>query len=106
MEKKFEFTPRMLLTVLLLTLGIIIAAVPKNTTTPYRLSADQILEEIKSGTQFIHPDIIAQMLVEKDPILQLIDVRPQSEFEKYSLPGAINIPIDDLLSSENRYLID
>ncbi|MBK7030220.1 MAG: rhodanese-like domain-containing protein [Bacteroidales bacterium] len=89
-----------MITVILLSLGLIIAAVPKNTTTPYKLSANQILDEIKSGTQFLEPEQIAQMLVEKDPYLQLIDVRPLNEFEKFSLPGAISIPIDNLLSPE------
>jgi len=98
--KKITFTPRMLLTTILLIMGVIIAAVPKNTTTPYKLSAEQILDEIKSGTQYLEPEQIAQMLVEKDPYLQLIDLRPQSEFEKFNLNGSINIPIDNLLSSD------
>lgn len=96
----------MLLTTILLIMGVIIAAVPKNTTTPYKLSAVQILDEIKSGTQYLEPEQIAQMLVEKDPYLQLIDIRPQSEFEKFSLNGAINIPIDNLLSSEYVEIFD
>ena len=95
-----KFTPRVILSIVLISLGLIIAAVPKNTTTPFKLSANQILDELKSGTQYVEPDNIAQMIVEKDPTLQLIDVRPQSEFEKFSLPGAINIPIDNLLSPD------
>jgi len=104
--KKFQFTPRQMLSVIILSLGIIIAAVPKDTTTPYKLTAEQILDEMKSGTQYLHPDLIAQMLVEGDPTLQLIDVRPASEFEKYHLPGAINIPFDDLLSPEHQYMLN
>lgn len=104
--KKITFTPRMLLTTILLIMGVIIAAVPKNTTTPYKLSATQILDEIKSGTQYFEPEQIAQMLIEKDPYLQLIDIRPQSEFEKFNLNGAINIPIDNLLSTEYVEVFD
>lgn len=104
--KKITFTPRVVVTIILLSLGLIIAAVPKNTTTPYKLSANQILDEIKSGTQFLEPEQIAQMLVEKDPYLQLVDVRPQNEFEKFSLPGAINIPIDNLLSPDFVEIFD
>lgn len=40
------------------------------------------------------------MIVAKDPALQLIDVRSKDEFEKFSLPGAINIPLTDLLSDK------
>lgn len=101
-----NFTPRVILSIVLISLGLIMAAVPKNTTTPFKLSADQILDELKSGTQYLEPDNIAQMIVEKDPTLQLIDVRPQSEFEKFNLPGSINIPIDNLLSPDFQDILN
>ena len=91
---------RLVLASTILPLGLIIAAVPENTTKPYKLTAEQMLEEVKEDLQFIHPDQVADMLVQKDPSLQLIDVRSSDEFEKFSLPGAINIPIENLLSEE------
>ncbi|HCE58831.1 MAG TPA: hypothetical protein DER09_13635 [Prolixibacteraceae bacterium] len=91
---------RMILATALVPLGLIIAAVPENTTKPYKLTAEQLLEEVKSGTQFMQPDEIADMVIAKDPTLQLIDVRAVDEFEKFSLPGAINIPLVDILSPE------
>ena len=91
---------RLILASTILPLGLIIAAVPENTTKPYKLTAEQMLGEVKEELQFIHPDQVADMLVQKDPSLQLIDVRSSDEFEKFSLPGAINIPIENLLSEE------
>jgi rhodanese-related sulfurtransferase len=98
--KQITLSPRMTLTAVLLLLGVIIAAVPKNTTTPYKLSATQILDELKSGTQYLEPEQVAQMLVEKDPYLQLIDIRSLNEYEKFSLQGAVNIPLVNLLSPD------
>ncbi|WP_372772980.1 rhodanese-like domain-containing protein [Mangrovibacterium sp.] len=91
---------RIILASVVVPLGMIIAAVPENTTKPYRLTADQLLDEVKEELQFVNPDQIADMLVQKDPSLQLIDVRSRAEFEKFSLPGAINIPIESLLSDD------
>ena len=91
---------RLILATALIPLGLIIAAVPENTTKPYKLTAEQLLEEVKSGTQFIGPDEVADLLIAKDPSLQLIDVRSAAEFEKYSLPDAINIPLVDILNPE------
>lgn len=91
---------RIILATAIIPLGLIIAAVPENTTKPYKLTAEQLLEEVKSGTQFMQPDEIADMVISKDPTLQLIDVRAANEFEKFSLPGAINIPLVDILSPE------
>ncbi len=92
--------PRLVLASVIIPLGLIMAAVPENTTKPYKLTAEQLLEEVKSGTQFIQPDEVADMVISKDPSLQLIDVRSAAEFEKFSLPNAINIPLVDILNPE------
>ncbi len=97
---------RLILASVLIPLGIIIAAVPENTTKPFRLTAGELLEEVREGTQFVSTDEIADLLVQKDPSLQLIDVRTQNEFEKYNLPGSINIPLADLLSEEWADFLD
>lgn len=89
-----------ILAIAILPLGLIIAAVPENTTRPYKLTADELLIEVMENRQFMGPDEIAQMLIDKDPSLQLIDVRSKDQFEKFSLPNAINIPLESLLSSE------
>jgi rhodanese-related sulfurtransferase len=91
---------RLILAAAIIPLGLIIAAVPENTTKPYKLNPEQLLEEVKSGTQFIQPDEVADMVIAKDPSIQLIDVRSADEFEKFSLPGSINIPLVDILNSE------
>jgi len=91
---------RLILASTLIPLGLIIAAVPENTTKPYKLTAEQLLEEVNNGTQFLSPDEVADMIVNKDPSLQLIDVRSVAEYEKFSLPNSINIPLVDILSPE------
>jgi sulfur-carrier protein adenylyltransferase/sulfurtransferase len=90
----------------IIPLGLIIAAVPQNTTHPYKLTASQLLDEVNTRTQFISPETIADMIVKKDPTLQLIDVRSLDEFEKFSLPGAIHIPVADLLSDQYVAVFD
>ena len=98
--------PRIWLAAFIIPLGLIIAAVPQNTTHPYKLTASQLLEEVNTRTQFVTPETVADMIVKKDPTLQLIDVRSQDEFEKFSLPGAINIPVADLLSDQHIEIFD
>ena len=55
------------LTLVLLILALVIAFVPQNTTRPYKLTATQLLTEIRTGTQFISPDEVADKIVRKDP---------------------------------------
>ncbi|MEI7723987.1 MAG: rhodanese-like domain-containing protein [Bacteroidota bacterium] len=94
------------LTLVLLILALIIALVPQNTTRPYKLTAEQLLAEIRTGTQFISPDEVADKIIQKDPSIQLIDVRNPREFEMFNLPGAINIPLQDILSEGNTDVLN
>lgn len=91
---------RVILASIFIPLAAIIAAVPANTTKQYELTAEQLLNEVKEGIQFVTADQIADMIVQKDPSLRLIDVRSSDEFNKFHLTDAINIPISDLLSEE------
>lgn len=95
-----------ILAMFIIPMGLIIAAVPANKTKPYKLTADQLLEEVNTKTQYVTPEVVADMIVSKDPVLRLIDVRSQEEFEKFSLPDAINIPIADLLSDQNTDILN
>ncbi len=92
---------RNLLAAIIIPLGLIIAAVPENTTKPYKLTAKQLLEEVRAGNQFVSTDMVADMLVQKDLTLQLIDVRTSDEFDKFHLPGAINVPLSEILADES-----
>ena len=90
----------------IIPLGMIIAAVPQNVTKPYKLTASEMLAVASNNSQYMTPDAVADLLIQKDPNLQLIDVRTPDEFVKYSLPGAINIPLADLLSDEFTDILD
>jgi rhodanese-related sulfurtransferase len=94
------------LTLILLILALVIALVPQNTTRPYKLTAAQLLAEIRTGTQFISPDEVADKIIQKDPSIQLIDVRNPREFDMFSLPGAINVPLQDILSEGNTDILN
>lgn len=98
--------PRNLLALFIIPMGLIIAAVPQNKTKPFRLTADEMLAEVNTRTQFVTPEVVADMLVNKDPSLRLIDVRSQDEFDKFSLPGAVNVPLADLLSEHYTDLLN
>lgn len=94
------------LTLIFMILGVVIALVPQNTTRPYKLTADQMLAEIRTGTQFVSPDEVAGKIISKDPSIQLIDVRNPRDFDMFSLPGAVNVPLQDILSPEHDDLLN
>jgi len=101
-----KINPRILLAMFVVPLGIILAFVPANTTHPYKLSPTDLLEHVNSGMQYFTPDEVAHMVVTKDPSLVLIDIRSETDYEKFHLPGAINIPLSSLLEDEWRDYVD
>lgn len=92
--------PRLYLALIIIPLGMIMAAIPRNTTHPYKLSPEALLEQVNNGVQYFSPDEIANMIINKDPSFLLIDVRGQAEYEKFHLPGAINVPLSELLADQ------
>jgi len=92
--------PRLYLALIVVPLGMIMAAIPQNTTHPYKLTPDELLEHVNSGMQYFAPDEVADKIINKDPSLLLIDVRSEDEYEKFHLPGAISIPLSSLLEEQ------
>lgn len=65
-----------------------------------------LLNDIHSANRYINTDQLAKRMIDEDPIVFLVDVRPASAFEVYTLPGAINIPLNDLLNEDWRGYLD
>ncbi len=101
-----KINPRILLAIVLIPMGLIIAMVPEDTAVNRKVATGQILQEISSGSQFVSPDEVARLIIEGNPALQLIDVRSSSEFDNFSLPGAVNIPLTDIMSPGWRDILD
>jgi rhodanese-related sulfurtransferase len=81
----------------LVLLGVLLAFSSIKTNIKEEISPDVLHKNIVEQTRYISVEKVAKMLVEKDPSIILIDVRPVKEFEKFSLPDAISIPLDSIL---------
>ncbi len=93
-KKRYVF-----LTVLLLAIVFITIFIPEKQNRE-QIEPEELLAELKDETRFFTTDEIAEKIIMEDPSLQLIDVRSPEEFEQYGLPGAINIPIENILDTE------
>ena len=61
---------------------------------------------MKDGSHLLSTDAIADMIVQKDPGIQLIDVRSLEEYETFHLPGAIHVPLSNILAEEYSGMFD
>lgn len=82
----------------LLTVGLALALVPERKT---RLLA----EAAHLSVPAVAADELAIHILDRDPRLTLVDVRPAAAYAQSSLPGAISIPLDSLFSKEWRDML-
>jgi len=88
------------LTILMLLLAV--GALFLNVTPKQKqINPQELLREIIQPTRYVTTDQVARMIIQKDPSLELIDVRSSEEFNKFSLPNSINVPLDSLLVGSN-----
>ncbi len=87
------------LTALLFAIAFITIFIPEKQNRE-QIGPEELLAELNDETRFFTTDEIAEKIIMEDPSLQLIDVRSAEEFEEYSLPGAINIPIENILDAK------
>ncbi len=61
-----------------------------------KVNPEQLFQKINSTSRFLSPDHVAEKMINEDPTIFLIDVRSGDQYADYSLPGAFNIPLDEI----------
>ncbi len=90
---------------MILALGAVAAIIPQKKNDSIELNERELLREMLLSSNYISTDQLAQLLIEGDPSVRLIDVRPAAEF-KDPLPRAINIPIDSMFAENYAWMFD
>lgn len=89
---------------LLLLLAGVLLFLPKHQKQE-GISPELFVKNILSTERYIGPDALADRMINEDPVLLLVDTRSFEEFQTFSLPNAINIPLTEIFSEElNPYL--
>jgi rhodanese-related sulfurtransferase len=70
------------------------------------IEPESLLANAISPERYISSDELAHKIISGDPSILVIDVRDSERFESYSIPGAINIPLEDILDEENEEYLD
>ncbi len=63
-----------------------------------QIKPEKLLYDIIQPTRYVTTDQVARFIIDKDPTLELVDVRSAASYDHFSLNNAINIPFDSLLS--------
>jgi sulfur-carrier protein adenylyltransferase/sulfurtransferase len=91
---------KLILAAFILPFAFMVAFFSNHTKDNNATKYAKLLQDVNTKTAYISTDEIVDLIVNKDPSIQLIDVRNQSEFEKFHLPNALNIPLTDLYNEK------
>lgn len=98
---KFQnFFNRQTAVIMLLTLGALLAISPAGLRKASVSSPAEIAAAITSESDHITAEDLAARIIDKDPDLLIVDLRPAEEYQRYHIPGAINIPLSRLFEPE------
>jgi rhodanese-related sulfurtransferase len=65
------------------------------------ISPEELLSDAASPERYISTDDLADRIINQDPSLMLVDVRDEASYKQYTIPGAVNIPLEKLLDEES-----
>ena len=92
--------------VLILVLGLFISFTDVKTKKTQEISPDELYQKVIQKTRYFSPEQVAEKIISGDPALMLIDVRNAEFYNKFTLKGAMNIPLKDILKKENIEYFD
>ncbi len=82
-------------------LGLWAAFLPNVKPHLEKLKNKDLITLINYNGRYVSVDDIAKALMQNDQFLILVDVRNPEQYKEFTLPGAINIPVDSILNPSN-----
>ena len=89
---------RQTISLILVSLGIILALLPLTGSRSFTSSPDRVLSGITDEKSWLTVDQVARIVASEDTAWQLIDLRSPEEFSHLNIPGSLNIPYDKFIS--------
>jgi len=89
--------PREKLSIILLSLGILLALLPLTGSRSFTVKPQRLLSEALDDKSWFTVDQVAKFVATEDTLALLIDLRSPEEFNRFNIPGSVNIPYDQFI---------
>jgi rhodanese-related sulfurtransferase len=100
MERKYT-----ILVILLVVMALGLVILPKKNEVK-ETDSKVLLSAIVEKSRYLTADQVTHRIIENDPTLLLVDLRPTEQFKTFALPGSVNLHPDSLLSKTNFELFN
>lgn len=91
---------------LFLGFGLFVAFSGVKSRDYVEIKPDQLFLDLIESTRYYTVEEVAQKIISQDPGIQLVDVRDSISYNKFTLSGAINIPLSQILDPKYRDYLD
>jgi rhodanese-related sulfurtransferase len=91
---------RVKLSVILCCLAVILAILPLTSGRSFSARLPVLLSTASDSNLYVTADEAAVYLASEDKSIQFIDLRAPGEFGKFNIPGSVNFPYSDFLSTD------
>jgi len=91
---------------ILIGLGVILAVIPLTSNSSFIAKPINLFSEITDENNAFTVDQVARFISTEDSTLQLIDLRPVTEFAQMNIPGSVNVPYSDFLKSDPGLILN
>ncbi|MFA5814221.1 MAG: rhodanese-like domain-containing protein [Bacteroidales bacterium] len=88
---------RVKFSVVLLSLGLILAILPSPAKRILKAKPERLVSLLNDEKSWFTADQVARFVVSGDINVRIIDLRPESEFRKMTIPGSVNIPYNEFI---------
>lgn len=109
-KEKFDLSPSKnvsayLLTGLAFIIGIAVIFMPDTRTSALKKVVSPEGEKVIASIPIMTVDELTLRLIDRDPVLQVIDLRSPEEFALANIPSSVNIPADSLANGSYREIL-
>lgn len=92
MSRKYLF-----LTIVAIIGAVVLLFLPER-SNQNEIKPEDLFKEVTNPSRYLSVDHVAQRIIEQDPSILLVDVRSEGQYNEFSLPGSVNVPLDSVLS--------
>lgn len=86
-----------------LTIGVIILFLPPlKAKGVFEKKGKMVLEHMASDAMWMDADELSYMIIHNPQNIRVVDVREAADYQQFSLPGAIHIPVVEVTSKTHR----
>ena len=91
---------RQKLSLVLLSLGLILAFLPRNANRSLVARPEKLLSKVLDESSYFTTDQVARFVVTEDSTVQIIDLRSPEEYKSFNIPGSVNVPYNEFLNND------